>query len=106
VGPITKYQVARDLGMDIAKPDRHMRRLAATTGETVQAMCECVAEASGDRTATVDLTSDGFGPDLEPKLGVYRWHNVRQVLNFYARWIVDIERFMQARKMLRKKAGF
>jgi len=45
-------------------------------------------------------------PGPEPTLGVYRWHHVRQVLDFYARWVVDIERLMQARKMLRKKAGF
>lgn len=55
VGPVTKYQAARDLGMNVAKPDRHMLRLGASIGETVQVICEHVAESSGDRIATVDL---------------------------------------------------
>ena len=55
IGPITKYQAARDLGLDVAKPDRHMSRLAARTGETVEAMCARVAHLSGERVGTVDL---------------------------------------------------
>lgn len=55
IGPVTKYHAAKDLGVNIAKPDRWMERLAATTGETVQGMCERIATASGDRIATVDF---------------------------------------------------
>jgi hypothetical protein len=32
IGPITKYHLARNLGLDVAKPDRHLVRLANRFG--------------------------------------------------------------------------
>jgi len=55
IGPITKYHLAKNLGMDIAKPDRHLIRLAEYYGTTVQGLCESLSQATGDRIAIVDL---------------------------------------------------
>jgi hypothetical protein len=56
IGSITKYHLARNLGVDCAKPDRHMTRLAKTFGFTdVQAMCEEIKKATGDRIGTIDV---------------------------------------------------
>lgn len=56
VGPITKYHLARNLGVDVAKPDRHMTRLAQEIGYTdVQEMCETIANARGERVGVVDV---------------------------------------------------
>lgn len=65
IGPITRYHAAKNLGVDTAKPDRHLARLAgrpdwATAKITdlypaVMALCCPLAEASGDRIATVDM---------------------------------------------------
>lgn len=65
IGPITRYHGAKNLGVDTAKPDRHLARLAgrpdwATAKITdlypaVMALCRPLAEASGDRIATVDM---------------------------------------------------
>ena len=55
LGPITKYHLAKNLGADVAKPDVHLIRLAASTGETVQGLCERLARETGYRSATVDL---------------------------------------------------
>lgn len=55
VGPITVYHLARNLGFDFAKPDRHLQRLAASFGEPdVQRFCEAIGEATGERVGAVD----------------------------------------------------
>lgn len=57
IGPITKYHLARNLGLDYAKPDRHMSRLAHTFGynDNVQKMCEDISRKAGLRVGTVDV---------------------------------------------------
>lgn len=63
LGPITKYHMARNIGIDCAKPDRHLLRLAVHLEyskderdlDGVQAMCEAISKATGDRVGTVDV---------------------------------------------------
>jgi len=52
---ITRYHLAKNLGVDCAKPDRWLVRLAQADGETVDALCARLAAATGDRVATVDV---------------------------------------------------
>lgn len=56
IGKITKYHLARNFGMDTAKPDRHLSRLAkALNYNSVQQMCEDISSKSGDRVGVVDV---------------------------------------------------
>ena len=56
IGAITKYHLARNLGMDVAKPDRHLVRLMTKFQfEDVQEMCKYVSDITGDRIGTVDV---------------------------------------------------
>lgn len=55
IGSITKYHLAKNFGVDCAKPDVHLQRLADREGCSAQALCERLAAASGYRVATVDL---------------------------------------------------
>ena len=56
IGKITKYHLARNLGIDCAKPDRHLTRLAERFGYSdVQQMCKEVSNVTGDRIGTVDV---------------------------------------------------
>jgi hypothetical protein len=55
IGEITKYHLAKNLGVDCAKPDRWLERVAAAAGETVDALCARLGRETGDRIATVDL---------------------------------------------------
>jgi len=56
IGPITKYHLARNLGIDCAKPDRHLTRIAERFGYSdVQKMCKELSDATGDRIGTVDI---------------------------------------------------
>jgi hypothetical protein len=55
IGPITKWHLAKNYGFDVAKPDRHLVRIAARYGKSVTQLCKDLADATGDRVATVDL---------------------------------------------------
>lgn len=55
IGEITKWHLAKNFGVDCAKPDRHLVRLAAAEGTTAEGLCQRLARATGDRIATVDL---------------------------------------------------
>lgn len=55
IGAITQYHLAKNFGLDVAKPDIHLQRLADSEGVSPQALCERLAMASGYRVATVDL---------------------------------------------------
>ena len=55
IGPITVYHLAKNFGADVAKPDRHLERVAGKGFQAVQAFCEKLSRESGDRIATVDL---------------------------------------------------
>lgn len=54
IGPVTRFHLAKNIGIDCAKPDIHLTRIAQACGETVDALCRRLAEATGDRIATVD----------------------------------------------------
>lgn len=55
IGPITQYHLAKNLGVDCAKPDRWLERVANVSGETVDGLCARLAAVSGDRIGTVDV---------------------------------------------------
>jgi hypothetical protein len=56
IGPITKYHLARNLGIDCAKPDRHLMRIAKHFGyDDVQEMCAYIASMTMLRIGTVDV---------------------------------------------------
>ncbi len=54
IGPITKYHLAKNLGIDVCKPDRHLVRIAEKFKTTPEKLCQKLADATGDRIATVD----------------------------------------------------
>lgn len=54
IGNITKYHLAKNFGMDVAKPDVHLQRLADRDGSTPQVLCARIAADTGLRAATVD----------------------------------------------------
>src|SRR6202011_3360269 len=49
IGGITVYHLAKNLGADVVKPDRHLVRLAASQGFCdVQTLCSSIAKETGD----------------------------------------------------------
>lgn len=55
IGNITKWHLAKNLGVDCAKPDVHLARVAKYYGTSPARLCESLAMATGDRIATVDV---------------------------------------------------
>lgn len=56
LGPVTSYHLAKNLGLPVAKPDRHLVRIAKTCGyESVQDLCATVGRIIGDNIPVVDL---------------------------------------------------
>lgn len=54
IGPVTKFHLAKDLGVDVAKPDVHLARLARGDRTTVERLCRRLANETGYRVATID----------------------------------------------------
>src|SRR4029077_4258422 len=56
IGRVTRYHLAKNLGMDVAKPDRHLCRIARSLGfQSPHDLCTCIADATGDGVRVVDL---------------------------------------------------
>ena len=56
LGPVTSYHLAKNLGLQVAKPDRHLLRIAKACGyESVQDLCATVGNIIGDSVSVVDL---------------------------------------------------
>lgn len=54
IGPTTKFHCAKNFGLELAKPDVHLQRLADRCNVTAQALCEHLARDTGYRVTTVD----------------------------------------------------
>jgi hypothetical protein len=54
IGAITKFHLAKNLGVDCAKPDVHLVRVADASGETPHGLCARLSGEAGDSVALVD----------------------------------------------------
>jgi hypothetical protein len=54
IGPVTRHHLAKNLGIDDAKPDVHLERLARREGVSVHELCQRLAHETGYRMATID----------------------------------------------------
>ncbi len=62
IGPVTCFHLAKNIGMDVVKPDRHlMRAAAAARVNDPTELCHAIAGVTGDRLATVDLVFWRYG---------------------------------------------
>jgi hypothetical protein len=55
IGEITAFHLAKNIGFDLAKPDRHLVRIAEAHGyDCVQSFCAAVASVTGDPVHVID----------------------------------------------------
>jgi hypothetical protein len=67
MGPTIRYHLAKNIGVQVAKPDRHLVRIAEHFGERdVQAFCRRIAEATGDTVPVVDYVLWRFAATVRP----------------------------------------
>lgn len=56
IGPATSYHLAKNLGLHVSKPDRHLVRVAEASGfESVSDLCEKISLITGDTIPVIDL---------------------------------------------------
>ncbi len=55
IGPITRYHVAKNFGIDVAKPDVHLQRLSELDGRSVKELCRDLSFSTGYGQATIDI---------------------------------------------------
>lgn len=56
VGSITRYHLAKNIGIDVVKPDRHLTRVAQVARfPTPAELCQAIADTIGERLSVVDL---------------------------------------------------
>jgi len=56
IGPITVFHLAKNIGLPVAKPDRHLVRIAHQEGfQDVQDFCKQISQESGDSVPVVDI---------------------------------------------------
>lgn len=55
IGDITSHHLAKSFGVQVAKPDIHLQRLADRHGTTVQDLCESLSGATGFPICAIDV---------------------------------------------------
>ncbi len=56
IGPVTKYHLAKNLGVNTGKPDRHLERISNILGyEYPNKLCKEISKATGEKMSVVDL---------------------------------------------------
>ena len=56
IGPTTSYHLAKNIGFQVVKPDRHLLKIAQITGyESPLEMCTVITDLVGDPIAVVDI---------------------------------------------------
>jgi len=56
IGPATSFHLAKNLGLDVAKPDRHLTRIASNVGyPSVENLCTEIAKITGEKISVVDI---------------------------------------------------
>lgn len=57
IGPVIKFHLGKNLGLDCVKPDRHLVRMAQRAGFGINAklMCEVIQREVGDKLCVIDI---------------------------------------------------
>jgi len=72
VGPITRYHLAKNIGLPFAKPDRHLVRLANSVGYSdVQQFCKDISEYVDDSIAVIDIVLWRFATLTSSYLAIF-----------------------------------
>jgi hypothetical protein len=66
IGPVTFFHLAKNIGLQVAKPDRHLVRISRNGGyDDVQEFCRQISIATGDSIPVVDIVLWRFAT-IEP----------------------------------------
>lgn len=72
IGPVTAYHLAKNIGLNIAKPDRHLVRLSNQAGfSDVQSFCTEISSLTGDKISVIDIVFWRFATIENDYLNVF-----------------------------------
>ncbi len=72
IGPVTSWHLAKNLGLDVAKNDRHLARMAAGLGYAdAHDLCGEVSDATGELVSVIDVVLWRFAA-ITPKFFLVR----------------------------------
>lgn len=72
MGPATSYHLAKNIGLSVAKPDRHLKRIASAVGyNSAQLLCLDIADLVGDKISVVDLVLWRYATLFENYLSIF-----------------------------------
>lgn len=72
IGPVTSWHLAKNLGLDVAKNDRHLARMAAGLGYAdAHDLCGEVSDATGELVSVIDVVLWRFAA-ITPKYSLVR----------------------------------
>jgi 3-methyladenine DNA glycosylase Tag len=75
IGPVTVYHLAKNLGVNVAKPDRHLCRLAVASGcKCAHDLCAEISGLVGDPVSIVDLVLWRFATVCPSYPSVFDWN--------------------------------
>lgn len=82
IGPVTAFHLAKNIGLPVAKPDRHLIRIAEHENYSdVQKFCSDIAMMSGDPISVVDIVFWRFATIESDYLNVLSSLNCSQELD-------------------------
>ena len=56
IGPVTCFHLAKNLGIDVVKPDRHLVRISGAAGyQSPDSLCRAISNEVGDKVSVVDI---------------------------------------------------
>jgi hypothetical protein len=56
IGPITVWHLAKNIGCDVAKPDRHLVQTASSFGfDCVHKFCREISKSTGEKVSVIDI---------------------------------------------------
>lgn len=73
MGPATSYHLAKNIGLQVAKPDRHLVRIAETSGyQCVHKMCKDLASLTEDKVSVIDIVLWRYAAITKNYLSLFR----------------------------------
>jgi hypothetical protein len=78
LGPATSYHLAKNIGLHVAKPDRHLTRIAEALGYySVQQLCTDIASTTGEPISIIDLVLWRFSKEHRKYVSRFALGNLR-----------------------------
>ena len=72
LGPVTSIHLAKNIGLKVAKPDRHLKRLAIKIGyDNAQEMCEDISLITEDPVPVIDIVLWRFSTLYKAKVMMF-----------------------------------